>query len=168
MIITAGRKKIFLNPGDIYFGSGDLIIETVLGSCIAIYIWNQKNKFGGLCHYVVPDIIKNNSEKKGYSGIEAIDYYNREILKLNMSKEDFIYKVFGGSCISSNNEECKELEIGNQNSLYAENYLKKNKLKTTAIDIGGAYSRKIIMDLSNGEIWLRKTLIGRSNKNDEN
>jgi chemotaxis protein CheD len=42
-------------PGE-YYGSGeDIIVNTVLGSCVSACIWDKKTGMGGMNHFMLPD-----------------------------------------------------------------------------------------------------------------
>jgi len=45
-----------LLPGQIYMSEEPSRISTVLGSCVAVCLWNSKKKIGAMCHYLYPFI----------------------------------------------------------------------------------------------------------------
>lgn len=155
------RSKRIVSPGDLYFGKSDLLVETVLGSCVSIVLWSEKKGIGGMCHFVLPESQKKYN-KTGYTGVDAITNLIKKIKLNNLKMKDFTYKIFGGSCIAQNRKlECFETDVGSKNVEFAKDFIFKNNLDITAEDTGGSYSRKLILDMKNGEVWLRKTLIER-------
>ena len=42
-------------PGEYFVSSEDLVIMTVLGSCIAACIWDGKMRIGGMNHFMLPE-----------------------------------------------------------------------------------------------------------------
>ena len=47
-------REVILQPGELFFGKEDVVVRTVLGSCIAITLWHPEQKQGGMCHYMLP------------------------------------------------------------------------------------------------------------------
>jgi chemotaxis protein CheD len=46
--------NIFLKPGALYISEKPAIVSTILGSCIAVTIFNKRLKVGGICHALLP------------------------------------------------------------------------------------------------------------------
>ena len=46
--------EYMLLPGQIYFSRQPSLISTVLGSCVAVCLWDPKKKIGGMSHYLYP------------------------------------------------------------------------------------------------------------------
>ena len=40
-------REVILQPGELFFGKEDVVLKTVLGSCIAITLWHPEQKMGG-------------------------------------------------------------------------------------------------------------------------
>lgn len=51
--VRAG-ETLFLGPGEIWFGRGDGVVSTLLGSCVAMTLWHPPRRLAGMCHYVLP------------------------------------------------------------------------------------------------------------------
>lgn len=47
-------REVILQPGELFFGKEDVVVKTLLGSCIAITLWHPEQKQGGMCHYMLP------------------------------------------------------------------------------------------------------------------
>ena len=48
--VTADAIEIFLQSGELYFGSAPTVISTMLHSRTVITFWHPKTMIGGLCH----------------------------------------------------------------------------------------------------------------------
>ena len=42
-------------PGEYFVSNEDLVIMTVLGSCIAACLWDSRMRVGGMNHFMLPD-----------------------------------------------------------------------------------------------------------------
>ena len=47
-------REIFLKPGDWHFRGPDLLLCTLLGSCIAITLWHPQRRIGGMFRFLLP------------------------------------------------------------------------------------------------------------------
>jgi len=142
------KKKYFLHPGYVFVSQEPYWIQTVLGSCVAICIWDKMRKFGGMNHFVFPSA---KDSPNGRYGNVSIPYLFQMMKKLGSKKRDLEIHVLGGSMnedISSN--------IGPLNVEFAENWLKKYNIPIVSRDTGGQLGRKVIFDNSEGEIIVYK------------
>ncbi|HON11080.1 MAG TPA: chemotaxis protein CheD, partial [Chitinispirillaceae bacterium] len=48
------RETYYLHPGYIYISRQQETIQTVLGSCVAVCLWDQSQKCGGMNHFLYP------------------------------------------------------------------------------------------------------------------
>jgi len=157
--------EIFLQPGEFYWGESDVRIRTILGSCVAICLWNSRRQSGGMCHFLLPGNTKGevytDKEKKRdiarYSE-DAMGLFLKEIQKNGSNPREYDAKIFGGGCLlcDENGEEDRE-GVGRRNIQSAKDLLGKNGFRLVAEDVGGNYHRKIFFDLWNGEVWMKKT-----------
>ena len=47
-------SKIFIYPGNLEVSVKPIMFTTILGSCVAVCIWDNKLKFGGMNHFMLP------------------------------------------------------------------------------------------------------------------
>lgn len=152
--------EIFLMPGDFYWGDENTRIRTILGSCISICIWHPIKKFGGMCHYMLPERkIRNEKSTRldGKYGAEAWELFSIEIAKSKCKTPEFVAKVFGGSEMFSKQELLtSEIAMGRKNIEFAKSILLKNKIQIVSENIGGNRPRRIHFDIWSGNVWLKR------------
>lgn len=141
---------VILSPGDIYFGTSPKIVKTLLGSCIALTVWHEGLQIGGMCHYLIAEKktkAPTNAEHYRY-GDHALNYLHQKMSSFSAPHE-FELQLFGGSNMYN-----KKLEstIGEQNVDFALKWLKTHNLQLSHQDILGQTSRKIMFDLSTGNV----------------
>ena len=144
-------ENYYLKPGYIYAAHEAILINTVLGSCISVCIWDKKNKFGGMNHYVYPKT--SPGKATGRYGTAAIPHLIRLMEDLGSDKNDLIAHVVGGS-----EHELLQSHIGKQNINIAEKLLAKEKIEIATKDVGGQGGRKVIFNTATGEILVYKTM----------
>lgn len=146
-------KKIFLLPGEMVVKKAPTQMVTLLGSCVAVCLYNPQQKFGGMNHFMLP---------QGRGGIDERykfgDYATRRLIEL-MAKGDsnlrnLKAKVYGGGAVVGQIKNANN--IGEKNVLMALNVLDKHGIPIEFQDTGGTQGRKIYFKNWTGEVDARK------------
>lgn len=145
-------RKVVLHPGDFYFTQEKVIMETLLGSCVAIVIWHPKYKFGGMCHFVLPKHASVKSTSlNGRFAEDAFEMFRLATVQHHTSAKDYEVSVFGGSVM--NPAACmKEKSIGEINSLITEELMKSQNIHIKKHDLRGEKARRLSFDTNTGAI----------------
>lgn len=145
------RRKVYLHPGQMHFGEQPTTITTILGSCVAVCLWNSKLQHGGVIHYILPgdDISPEGSLRYGS---QAVNVLIGEALRRGR-REDLIAKLFGGSCMFQAVENGPQL--GPRNVQIARNVLRSAGVRIAGEHVGGERGRKVIFHSDNGEVWVK-------------
>jgi chemotaxis protein CheD len=149
-------EKKFIHSGQLYVAARPSYIHTVLGSCIAVCIYDSKTGISGMNHYLLP--LWNND------GLQSPKYGNIAIPKLieameavGCQKRDMVVKIFGGASPNDMQHTNENMMIGKRNYQIAIEILQQYNIKIVAQDIGGIRGRKIVMDSVSGKIQLSYT-----------
>ncbi|MFW5887371.1 MAG: chemotaxis-specific protein-glutamate methyltransferase CheB [Bacteriovoracia bacterium] len=150
-------KEYFLDPGEIIFSSMPCNITTVLGSCIAVCLYDKRLSCGGVCHYYLPDTSNESdaANRPNKYGVQAIPNLLRKFKEHGSAPKDIVAKVVGGGHVVSAIEE-NDNEVGQLNIKIARELLKRYSIPIVAEDVGGLFGRKILFSTSSGEIKLKK------------
>ncbi len=152
--------KHFLFPGNLYASATECTITTVLGSCIAVCLWDKVQRMGGMNHFMLPLWNGEGLATPKYGNI-AMDKLLDRVLELGCRKQHLIAKVFGGANITGTGREA--FMIGDRNTTLALQTLEDWKINVVASDVGGRVGRKIIMNTTTGEILLGR---GKAKENE--
>lgn len=155
-----GKPLNIIYPGEYYVTGEDEFIGTLLGSCVAVCLFDPEKKIGGMNHYMLPGRISEadvfNDENARY-GIAAITTLLSEIIKAGASRDNLKSKIFGGGNI------IKFLDISGKSSLIPSDNVRLAKLfmeiediPILAFDTGFDYTRKLIFDVWSGRVFMRK------------
>ncbi|WP_051534841.1 chemotaxis protein CheD [Deefgea rivuli] len=151
-------KRVVLNLGDLYFGQGNEVIETLLGSCVAVTFWHPQTHVGGMCHFLLPSrrnaVHLSSSEPNTRYGDEALKMMLKHIKHLGMPAEHYVIQVFGGGRIFS--IESTQQPIGFSNTEFAVRFLNEHKLCIAHKDINGNGYRYIRLNLNSGTIAIEQ------------
>ncbi len=142
-------SKIFIYPGSLEVTTQPKTLSTILGSCVAVCIWDKKLKFGGMNHFMLPLWNGEGLASPKYGNI-AIDKLIRKMINNGSETEDLEAKIFGGGNVieSANNV----YRIGERNIEIAYSKLAEYGIKITGSSTGGKLGRKILMNTSNFQI----------------
>lgn len=151
---------VVLKPGEIWFGSGNTVVRTLLGSCIAITLWNHEHRLGGMCHYLLPEPgqdAKRRPEHPGYYGSQALAFFERQAAKSGLALSSFQAKIFGGGNMFHGIERrAGSVNISARNIEWARQTLAERQIKVVAQDVGGHVHRTLFMEVWSGDVWVRQ------------
>jgi chemotaxis protein CheD len=146
-------NKHFLFPGTIFADPGAFQISTVLGSCVALCLWDSVAKIGGMNHYMLPFWNGEGLATPKYGNI-AIEKLLSRMLRLGCRRENLVAKIFGGANVTSSGNEV--FMIGDRNIMLANEMLDKYGIAIQSSDVGGHVGRKVIMNSATGVIMVGK------------
>lgn len=137
---TIARRRLHIIQGEAKWGSGeDLVLTTLLGSCVAACLRDPIAGVGGMNHFLLP----GNCEGQGRSRSESYGLYLMEILingllKKGARRERLEAKLFGGARTVEGLS-----DIGAKNAAFARDFLKMEGIGYHGGDLGGAKGRRI-------------------------
>ncbi|MGN7613910.1 chemotaxis protein CheD [Magnetococcales bacterium HHB-1] len=143
----------FLLPGQLFAKDGDYMITTVLGSCIAVCLWDQNRKRGGMNHYKLPLWNGDGIPSPKYGNI-AIEKLLEKLLMMGCNPKRIQAKIFGGANVIQSASGL--LNVGERNIQVAKSTLAEKRIPIIASDLAGNYSRKILFNTQDGSILMKK------------
>lgn len=146
-------NKHFLFPGTLFANTEEFQISTVLGSCVAICLWDSVARIGGMNHYMLPLWNGEGLATPKYGNI-AIERLLSRMLRLGCHKEHLVAKIFGGANVTSTGNEV--FMIGDRNILLANEMLEEYRIVVKSSDVGGHVGRKVIMNSATGVVMVGK------------
>ena len=146
-----------ISPGEYYFTDKDMVIVTVLGSCVSACIRDKMTGVGGMNHFMLPDggkADKDNpiSESMRY-GTYAMEVLINQLLKNGARRENLEAKIFGGGNVLRS---FTTMNVGDRNADFVRNYLKEERIKVTGEDLNDIYPRKVYFFPKTGRVLVKK------------
>jgi chemotaxis protein CheD len=154
-------NQYFLKPGYIYVPTIPTVISTVLGSCVAVCLWDTKQECGGMNHFLYP-FTRNPDKATAQYGNVATTTLIRLMLDEGSSKKALEAQIFGGACPDRGPSEA--VEISRKNIAVAQRILCKNGIPIVSEDVGGNKGRKVIYNTLDNEVMSVK--VGRLRESD--
>ncbi len=133
---------------------GDEIKTYALGSCIAVIMYDKKEKIAGMIHIALPNSAVNPEKAQslpGYFVNTGLPLLLTEFKKLGGDRKTTVIKIAGGSSIMDEN---KTFDIGKRNAIAVKRFLWKQKLGVMKEDIGGNISRTVSINTDTGRVLL--------------
>ena len=141
-------KDYFLNPGELIFSTKPIVVKTVLGSCVAVCLYDKENKYGGMCHFLLPEA-QDKSVSTKFGNIATQTLINKFLSA--GSKPNFIEaSIIGGAFIIFDEKEI--FFIGDRNVDIATEILKKNEIRIKSVNTGGEHGKKVHFNTSTNQI----------------
>lgn len=141
-------------PNEYYVTDEELMISTVLGSCVAACIRDPITGIGGMNHFMLPegDIQSPASATMRY-GAYAMEVLINEVLKAGAARERLEAKVFGGGAVLT---AMQHMSIGERNGQFVLNYLNLEGIPVLAQDLGDVHARRVSFFPRDGRVLVRK------------
>ncbi len=144
-------SQYFLYPSSFFVSKEPYVVKTVLGSCVAVCLWDKRQKFGGINHYMLPTWNGNDLASPKYGNI-AIEKLIEKMRSLGSRTEDLQAKVFGGGELLEIGNGRPSMMIGERNIMVARTMLAEKKIPILGSSTGGRKGRKIIFFTDTGEV----------------
>ena len=141
-------RTVYLYPGQLFTASQPVMVSTILGSCVAVCLWDADALLAGINHYLLPsDPVRGHSDLR-YGNI-AIERLIDEMVSAGAKKARLVAKLVGGASLLGNAVTTR-LSIGDQNVAVARQALEKHAIPINAEQTGGQRGRKLLFHTGNG------------------
>jgi chemotaxis protein CheD len=148
MAAAEALRTVYLYPGQLFTASQPLMVSTILGSCVAVCLWDEDAGLAGINHFLLPsDPVRGHSDLR-YGNI-AIERLIGEMVSAGAKKSRLVAKLVGGASIIGNAGGTRQ-SIGDQNVAVARRMLEKHGIPINAEQTGGQRGRKLIFHTGNG------------------
>ncbi|MEW5789254.1 MAG: chemoreceptor glutamine deamidase CheD [Pseudomonadota bacterium] len=143
-------------PGEYYVTGRDMLLVTVLGSCVAACIRDPLTGIGGMNHFMLPegggdqhDMLSSSARYGSY----AMEVLVNQLVKLGANRGRLEAKVFGGAAVLRG---FTTVNVGAMNSEFVLDYLRTERIRVQAEDLQGLFPRKIYFFPNSGRVMVRK------------
>jgi len=150
---TPSPARHYLYPGTLFVHRKPHLITTVLGSCVAVCLWNQTSQLGGINHYLLPLWNGEGLPTPKYGNIAIAKLYEK-VLSYSNPGDKLIAKVFGGASMWEKTDGL--LAVGQRNIDFALETLQTLGIAVVAKDLGGHQGRKVIFNSGDGSVLMRR------------
>jgi chemotaxis protein CheD len=139
----------FLYPAELFVSKTPYQINTILGSCVAVCLFDPVLKIGGMNHFMLPYWNGQGLASPKYGNI-AIEKLIDKMIAMGSSKNDIKAKIFGGGEVIETH--VVQFHIGLRNIEVAKQMLEEKKIPIISSSVGGKLGRKIELVTNTGEV----------------
>jgi chemotaxis protein CheD len=144
-------------PGEYYYTGRDMLIVTVLGSCVSACVRDRIKGLGGMNHFMLPDGGEpgNPVSASMRYGTYAMEVLINDLLKAGARREHLEAKVFGGGAVLRG---FSAMNVGERNAAFVINFLKTERIPVLAEDLNDIYPRKVYFFPRTGKVLVKKLM----------
>lgn len=146
-----GMVAVKVLPGEYFVTGEDMMLMTVLGSCIAACLWDAQARVGGMNHFMLPE--QDGPDHSGRYGAYAMELLINELLKRGARRERLQAKVFGGAQVVHH---FTSMNVGERNTSFVSQYLRTEHIPVVASDVLDIHPRKVCFFPVSGRAMVRR------------
>jgi chemotaxis protein CheD len=148
---TGARPQVYLHAGQVAVAADPTAIVTVLGSCVAVCLWDPATRIGGVNHFLLPHHVER--ERSARFGNVAVPELVDAVVRAGARRGSLVAKVFGGACVLGVARHARRL--GDENAALALHLLEEARIPVLDRDVGGERGRKLVFVSDEGTAWVK-------------
>jgi chemotaxis protein CheD len=141
----------YLLPGELFASHQPVRVKTILGSCIAVCLWDSEHRVGGINHFLLPQGVTGLDSPGRYGNLALPELLER-LRRAGAHTRAMTAKVFGGAAMAV--QVPSPNHIGAQNLEAALRWLESTRIPVVGSDTGGPRGRKLVFDTGDGSVSL--------------
>jgi chemotaxis protein CheD len=153
------RNAVKVLPGEFFVSGEDIVLSTVLGSCVSACMWDPGARVGGMNHFMLPgDAGQAGSGTDllglaGRYGVFAMEQLINELIKRGARKASLEVKLFGGGAVLKN---FTSLNVGERNAQFVLDFLRTEGIRVASQDLLDVFPRRVAFFPVSGRALCRK------------
>lgn len=138
-MIETAAKRVHIIQGEFKISNDpDVVLSTILGSCVAACMRDPVAGVGGMNHFLLPGTGGVSGGDATRYGVHLMELLINGLLKQGARRDRLEAKIFGGAkTIASFSN------VGEQNALFAVQFLKDEGIPVMGSSTGGEHGRKV-------------------------
>jgi len=143
--------RYHLQPGYILTTPDPTVITTVVGSCVAVCLFDRRHKTGGMNHFLYPKPGRRERTTPCFGSVALIALI-RMMMAQGSRLQDMEAQIFGGG-----RRPHDLADMGGRNVRLARNLLRKKGIPVVSEDVGGCLGRRVVFHTATNEAIVMKT-----------
>ncbi|MDK9725954.1 MAG: chemoreceptor glutamine deamidase CheD [Sterolibacteriaceae bacterium MAG5] len=141
-------------PGEYYVTASNMVLVTVLGSCVSACVRDREKGVGGMNHFMLADSGDNGAlSASARYGTYAMEILINHLLKIGARKSALEAKVFGGGRVMAS---LTSSQVGERNARFVMDFLATEGIPVAAQDLLDVYPRKVYYFPDTGRVLVKK------------
>jgi chemotaxis protein CheD len=151
------KREVNIKIGELYASREPVVINTLLGSCVAVCLFDPVKRIGGMNHIFLPkkpDTMRVKNKTDSHYAIDAIKLLINRIVDLGGVPNRLVAKVFGGASVISGIS--NRYWVGEKIAKMALDFLTDQGIRVLSQDLGGKESLRIHFHTDTGHAFLKR------------
>jgi chemotaxis protein CheD len=149
-----GLPRVAIHIGGLHVSRTPLLIDTVLGSCIAACLYDPVTGIGGMNHFMLPDGSDPDNPVSTRYGVYAMELLINELMKAGAARQRFQAKVFGGGHVLRIRESLEG--VPQRNISFVRQFLDTERIPVIKEDLGGYQPRRVLFHTHTGKVLMKR------------
>lgn len=145
--------RITIHIGGLRASRDSLVLDTVLGSCIAACLYDPVEGIGGMNHFMLPEGADPGNPTSARYGVNAMELLISEVMKLGGQRRRFQAKIFGGGHVLKIRESLAG--VPQRNIEFVKRFLETEQIPVVKEDVGGYQPRRVLFHTNTGKVFLK-------------
>jgi chemotaxis protein CheD len=145
------HARHYLIPGKIFAAAQPFAISTIVGSGVALCLWDSAHRVGGANHFMLPEGPEDGENASRYANV-ANPALLRRMLELGAELKTLQARMFGGSLPSVTFGNGGD-RLGDRNVQAVNHFLNINGIRVLQSEVGGTQGRKLLFHTDDGKAW---------------
>lgn len=140
----------------------DVVIATIgLGSCVAIVLWHERLRIGGLAHVLLPSqTLSRDVANRAKFAETAVPLLVEEMTALGARPGELTARLVGGASMFGQLLPSSGINMGERNVDASRLALRQAGIRVVAEDVGRDYGRSVYFHLDDGRVRVRSLKMG--------
>jgi len=134
-----GLRRLTVAQGEMKVSDErDVVLTTVLGSCVAACFYDPVAQIGGINHYLLADGNASDPASMQRYGVYAMEVLINAMLARGAARSRMRTRIFGGATMRAGFR-----DIGGANIAFARQFLRDERIALVGEDVGGTQARRV-------------------------
>jgi len=146
-------NEVVLYLGDVHAAVEPTRVKTLLGSCIAVCLYDPVHAVGGMNHFMLPRGTVDDAACPRF-GVPAMERLIGALEAVGGAPARFVAKVFGGAHVLDIEETAAS--VPQRNILFVRTFLEARGIPVLAEDVGGHEPRHVHFHTATGRVLIKR------------
>jgi chemotaxis receptor (MCP) glutamine deamidase CheD len=147
------NAEVTIYSGGVHAALQPTVIKTLLGSCIAVCLYDPVRAVGGMNHFLLPRGNGDGDDTARF-GVHAMDRLIGATMKAGGDRRRFVAKVFGGANVLD--VKISVVNVAQRNIDFINTFLEEEGIPVLSKDVGGRYPRHLRFHTETGRAFVKR------------
>jgi chemotaxis protein CheD len=147
-----GRAQVYLHAGELHAATAPTAITTILGSCVAVCLFDPRAGVGGMNHFLLPHAVERIGSPR--FGSVAVPALVASVVRAGARRAALLARLVGGASVVPALRAAGGL--GAENARLAAELLAGEGIPVLDLDLGGTRGRRVVFHSDDGAAWVRR------------